>query len=119
MLQTVHLPEVTLGPELAGRLKAVKPENWYPISDFLEMLERLDEKLGSYHLKQVGWNIVQKFIAPGLRASGRSAYDVLNTFDQMYSFVCCGGCRTDSDGRAGRGRWLPRHLGRLQERVHG
>lgn len=84
VLQTIHLPEQTLGPELAARLKKVQLALWYPISDFLEMLERLDQKLGSYHLRQVGWNIFNRYHAEAVRNHVKSARQLLDGFNTMY-----------------------------------
>ncbi len=83
VLKTVHAPEITLGKELAARLRRVQPDQWYPISDMLELLERLDEKLGSFHLKQVGWNIIQG-LPPGLFSRFSSAREMLEGMDTLY-----------------------------------
>lgn len=67
VLATVHLPETTLGPELAARLRKVNAEEWYPISEMVNLLEALDQKLGSFHLKQVGWTIFNRYHAEEAR----------------------------------------------------
>ena len=85
ILKTVNLPEATLGPALAARLKAMTPDGWYPISDLLEMLERMDQKLGSYHLKQVGWTIIQSVPAEFM-AQYKDARALLNGFNDIYHF---------------------------------
>lgn len=85
VLKTIHVPEVTLGPELAGRLKRVSPDGWYPIADMLALLEKLDQKLGSFHLKQVGWTIVQS-LPPDMLARFQNARELLEAFDGMYHF---------------------------------
>lgn len=84
VLETIHRPEHTLGPDLARRLKLVSEDQWYPIGDFLEMLEVLEQKLGSYHLRQVGWTIFGKFHAPEVRQRFDNARDLLSAFDVMY-----------------------------------
>ncbi len=85
ILKTVNLPEITLGAELAARLKAMTPDGWYPIGDLLEMLERLDQKLGSYHLKQVGWTIIQS-VPPGVLEQYKTGKALLNGFNDIYHF---------------------------------
>jgi hypothetical protein len=85
ILKTVNLPEVTLGKELAGRLKTLKPDGWYPISDLVEMLERMDQKLGSYHLKQVGWTIIQS-VPAGMMEQYKNARTLLSKFNEIYHF---------------------------------
>ena len=84
VLQTVNLPEQTLGKELVARLKNVKPDDWYPINDMLELLERLDGRLGGYHLKQVGWTIVQKYHAAEVKKVFTNARQLLEAFDSLY-----------------------------------
>lgn len=84
ILQCIHLPEQTLGPERANRLKSVRMEDWYPIAELLELLETLEEKLGSYHLRQVGWTICQRFHAAEVKQRFRNAKELLQAFDAMY-----------------------------------
>ena len=83
VLKSVHVPEVTLGPELAARLKKVTPDEWYPIAELLDLLEQLDAKLGAFHLRQVGWTIWQK-VPSEAKAQFTGAQDLLNAFDRTY-----------------------------------
>jgi len=84
VLQCIHLPEQTLGPQLAHRLKGVKLEGWYPIGELLELLDTLEAKLGSFHLRQVGWTICQRFHAAEVKQRFTSAKELLLAFDAMY-----------------------------------
>ena len=84
VLKVLHSPEVTLGPELYSRFVGVNPEDWYPIENFLEMLEKLDGKLGSYGLRQVGWKIFSTFHAAKARELFTTARGLLNGLDHMY-----------------------------------
>lgn len=85
VLKTVNLPEITLGKELADRLRAVKPDQWYPISEMLTLLDRLDERLGSFHLKQVGWTIIQN-VPPGGFSRFPTARALLEGMDETYRY---------------------------------
>lgn len=84
VLQAVNLPEQTLGKELVARLRNVEAEKWYPATDMFELLERLDAKLGGYHLRQVGWTIVQKYHAAQVKEHFTSAQELLKAFDGLY-----------------------------------
>lgn len=84
VMQTIHLPEQTLGADLAARMRKVKGEEWYPIAELLEVLEKLDEKLGTYHLRQVGWTIFNKFHRPHVEGRFKSAKELLEAFNGMY-----------------------------------
>ncbi len=84
VLQTIHLPAQTLGADLAARIKNVKEDAWYPIAEMLEMLERLDQKLGSFHLRQVGWTIFNRYHKEAVIAHFSNARQLIEAFDSMY-----------------------------------
>lgn len=84
ILECVHLPEASLGTEMTRRLKQVSAEGWYPISELLDLLERLDQKLGTYRLKQVGWTIFQRYHAEAAKKAFGNAKDLLHALDAMY-----------------------------------
>jgi len=84
VVKALHAPERPLGPLLAARLQQVKPEGWYPIGMLLEALEVLDAKLGTYALRNVGWELFQMTHAAQVRASVASAHALLHGFDGMY-----------------------------------
>lgn len=84
ILECVHVPEQTLGPEMTRKLRAVKPDLWYPIADMLDLLDRLDQKLGAFHLKQVGWTLFSRYQAEIVKKLFDNAYDVLRNSDEQY-----------------------------------
>lgn len=84
ILGAVHVPELTFGPELATFLKTVQAEGWYPIERLLELLDVLDQKLGAFHLKQVGYNIVQRYLADQVKKHISNAHQLLHSFDSQY-----------------------------------
>lgn len=84
VLKALHAPEQTLGKELAARLAAVKPDGWYPIGLLLEALDKLDQKLGTYSLRNVGWELFKLSHAEALKSVATAARDVIYGIDGMY-----------------------------------
>lgn len=84
VLKALHLPERVLGPELAGRLRQVKPDQWYPIGLMLEAMEAMDKKLDAYALKSAGWTLFKMSHEASAKAVAHSARDILFGFNQMY-----------------------------------
>lgn len=84
ILKVLHTPSLTLGEENHRRLSQVDPEEWYPISTLLDMLELLDKKMGPEGLRSVGWKIFSTFHAPQARQHFDNARDLLHAFDAMY-----------------------------------
>lgn len=84
VLKALHSPEQALGKDLSAKLQSVKPNEWYPIGVLLEALDRLDSKLGTYALKNVGWELFKLSHADAVRQAVKSAHDLLHGFDSMY-----------------------------------
>lgn len=84
VIKALHAPERALGPELTAKLKAVRPSGWYPISWLLEALEAMDQKLGTYALKNVGWKLFEMSHAENVKKVASSAHDILYGFDTIY-----------------------------------
>lgn len=84
ILDCVHVPEASLGAEMTRKLRQTRADGWYPIADLLDMLEKLDEKLGEYRLKQVGWTIFQRYHAEKARQAFPHAKALLSALDAMY-----------------------------------
>lgn len=84
VLNVIHAPERTLGPDLAGRLAKVKADEWYPISLLLEALETLDKKLDKYALKNAGWKLFSLSHAENAKKTVKSARDIVYGFNGMY-----------------------------------
>lgn len=83
-LKAVHSPELVLGEELTARLRQVKPEAWYPIGLLLEMLEKLEGRLGAYGLRSMGWSIFKVSHAEAVKQVAKSARDIIYGIDGMY-----------------------------------
>lgn len=84
ILKVTKTPEYTLGPELAAKLAAVKMDGWYPISLMLETLEALDARLGSFGLRNVGWELFRLSHADAFRKNVHSARQFVHGFDAIY-----------------------------------
>lgn len=84
VMKALHAPERALGAELAARLATVKPDVWYPIGWLLEALEAMDQRLGTFALKNVGWKLFELSHAERLKKVASSARDVLYGFDTLY-----------------------------------
>lgn len=84
VLRALHAPERALSPELLARLQTVKADRWYPIGWLLEALEAMDQKLGTYALRNVGWKLFELSHAENVKKVASSARDVLYGFDGFY-----------------------------------
>lgn len=84
VLKALHAPEQSLGKALAQRITAVKPNDWYPIGILLEALEALDAKLGTYSLRNVGWELFALSHAEAFKKVAKTARDLVFGMDGMY-----------------------------------
>jgi len=91
VLKALHAPERALGSELLARLNTVKADQWYPISWLLEALEAMDQKLGTYALRNVGWKLFELSHAETVKKVASSARDILYGFDGFYRHANRGG----------------------------
>jgi hypothetical protein len=84
VLHVVTMPEHVLGAEMASRLRAVKPDRWYPISWLLEAMDALAAKLGHFGLVQMGRNLFRLSHEERVSQVLRSAGDVIYGLNDMY-----------------------------------
>ncbi len=54
VLGALRQPEQVLGAEQVQQLRAVNPDEWYPIQSVLELMTVLDERVGRYGLIRMG-----------------------------------------------------------------
>jgi hypothetical protein len=79
---TQRLPGQIIGHDQIQRLATVKPDRWYPIEWLLELMDRIESRIGRYALMQMG-RAVFKLSHEG-RAPLGSGRDVIFGIDAMY-----------------------------------
>lgn len=84
VLAVVSMPGQTLGGPLYERLKSVTPTGWYPIELMLELMETLDARVGTNGLRQMGRKLFAASHEEHVRATAKSAADILLGFDDLY-----------------------------------
>jgi hypothetical protein len=83
VISALPLADLVLGAELAARLRSAKPDGWYPISLFIETLERVSLKVGRFGLLQLGRQIFASR-AEVFKKSSRSVADTLFNMNELY-----------------------------------
>ncbi len=115
VFKVVLSPEKALGAPLTARLKAVKPDAWYPIALMEETLEALAGSQGHGGLVQMGRNLFRLSHEERVKTTAKSAADILFNFDAMYRHAnrgeAIGGweLKTFSPGRALIDKTTPHH----------
>ena len=84
VLRTLSLPEQVLGEEEVKRLSDVRPDRWYPVGWLLDLMEKLDERVGYYGLLRMGRMVFSLSHEKRVLASATCAYDIVNGIDGMY-----------------------------------
>jgi hypothetical protein len=84
VLDAVPLASQVLGSDLTVRLRAVKPDGWYPIELLLEAMDRMSDKLGRFALLQMGRKLFQSSHAEGFKKVAHSAGDLVFSMNAMY-----------------------------------
>ncbi len=73
-----------LGAQELTRLDRVEPDDWYPIAWLLELMEKLDEKIGRYGLIRMGRTLFRLSHQERVAREVRSGADVVRGIDAMY-----------------------------------
>lgn len=84
VLGVLKFPEQILGAAWVERLRALKPDAWYPISTLLELLEALAKKGGHASVVQMGRQLFRDSHQARLTPELKSAGDVVFGIDGMY-----------------------------------
>jgi hypothetical protein len=84
VLHILKLPAQVLGEEEAARLADVKPQGWYKIDLMLDLMEKLDARIGQFGLLRMGRTIFKQSIDGVARQRLRSGRDVVEAFDHLY-----------------------------------
>jgi hypothetical protein len=77
-----RLANQTIGEAYVEQLAKVKPDGWYPIAWLLELMDRVDAKLGRYALMRMGRVLFQ--LSHEGKAPIKSGRDVVYGIDAMY-----------------------------------
>jgi hypothetical protein len=73
-----------LGAEQLERLRELDPGAWYPIAWLLELMEKLDERVGRYGLLRMGRALFRRSHEERVRRIATCGYDVIHGIDGMY-----------------------------------
>ncbi|HWL89238.1 MAG TPA: hypothetical protein VNO21_25720, partial [Polyangiaceae bacterium] len=84
VLRTLSLPEQVLGEEEVRRLSDVRPDRWYPIGWLIDLMEKLDERVGYYGLLRMGRMVFSLSHEKRVLATASSARDIIWGIDAMY-----------------------------------
>ena len=128
VLAAIPLPEQTLGAAMTAKLKAVKPQGWYPIALLIEAMDTIHAKVGKFGLLQMGRKLFQASHAEGFKKVAHSAADLVYGIDGLYHAAnrgeSIGGWHVESfaPGRAVLIKTTPHHCvmeeGILSEALH-
>jgi hypothetical protein len=95
----LSMTEQVLGKDMAARITAVKPDQWYPVALMLDALEVVERKVGGSVLRQVGRRLFELSHAEQAKAHVKSAADLIFSINTMY---------TTANRGVGIGGWVVR-----------
>ena len=84
ILGAVAFPERVLGAEAVAKPKAIESKGWSPIADFLEPLAVVEAQVGPFGLVSLGRELFRLSHEAAIKATGRTAADVIYGIDRMY-----------------------------------
>ena len=84
LYRALLMPQQILGEDVAKRIAAMDPDGWYPISELLDPLERLADKLGIAAVRKTGRELFALSHEQRAREQLHSARDLVYGFDAMY-----------------------------------
>jgi hypothetical protein len=84
VLNALPRPESVLSEATVERLAVVKPNDFYPIAWFLEMMEELDLRMGRVSLVRLGRKVFKVSHAERVLKSAHTARDIVYGIDGMY-----------------------------------
>lgn len=115
VLKCLTFPRSVLGDALSDTLETIRDDGWYPIGTLLEMMERLDAKLGEAGLRKMGRTLFKTSHEERVKGTVVSARMVIEGIDAMYRHanrgLAIGGWRVASfgPGRAELEKTTPHH----------
>ncbi|MFT3836097.1 MAG: hypothetical protein QM723_03755 [Myxococcaceae bacterium] len=84
VLNALIMPESVLGRRLLAKVKAVQPNDWYPIEFLLEVMEVVETRVGKTALSSMGRRLFQLSHAARLKETARAGADIIFGIDGMY-----------------------------------
>jgi hypothetical protein len=84
VLRTLKLPDQILGATTADQLRKIDPLSWYPIATLLELMETMDQKVGTFGMLQLGRTLFQMSHEERIREVANSGRDIVYGIDGMY-----------------------------------
>ncbi|HWB82254.1 MAG TPA: hypothetical protein VG755_45130, partial [Nannocystaceae bacterium] len=80
-----------LGPLAAERLAIIEPDDWYPIEWLLEMMERIDQRVGRFALLKLGRTLFKLSHQERIAEVATCGRDIVYGIDGMYHHANRGG----------------------------
>ena len=87
VMRALPRPESVLGQETVDRIACVKPNEFYPMGWFLDLMEELDASIGRVALVRLGRRVFSESHQERVLKTARSARDILYGIDGMYRFA--------------------------------
>lgn len=91
VLRCLTFPRSVLGDSLAEELEQVRDEQWYPIAMLLELMQKLDARLGEAGLRKMGRVLFKSSHEPRIKGQFSTARQVIEGIDAMYRHANRGG----------------------------
>jgi hypothetical protein len=87
VLRALKMPEQVLGAETVAKLKGLDAAGWYPATMLMELMERVELKVGRFALMQIGRKAFVTSQEEHVRGHLHSARDVVYGIDEWYHRV--------------------------------
>lgn len=84
VLRALTFPLGVLGADTVDQLESVDPEGWYPIAWLLDLMDRVDRRVGSSGLVKIGRTLFKLSHEARVLQVVRSARDIVYGIDGMY-----------------------------------
>jgi hypothetical protein len=84
VLHTLTFPRAVLGVDMVNRLEKIQPDGWYPISWLLELMEIVEQRVGTAGLLKLGRTLFHDSHEDYVVARAHSARDIVYGIDELY-----------------------------------
>ncbi len=89
IINAMQNPSLTLGKNYE-KYKNYDPEGLYPASEFIQLTDEIEKKLGQLHLKRIGENIAEALKPTFDENNIKTAEDFIKSFVDLYNFSVIG-----------------------------